>query len=75
MSNKEKQTYHFNFEGKCWPNPNTDLEWQLRYGDEVEKVRMLAASVVSAYKHLIWSTQRIRNENIKCIRKMADDLR
>lgn len=60
-------------DGTCWPIPSKamgDVEWQLRYGDPV-KVRMLAASVISAYAELIRLPAKDRQKRVMVLRAAA----
>jgi hypothetical protein len=73
-----------NFNGMCWPVPGErldQLEYALRYGPKVDgfdmKDRLLAASVIAAYKDLVWSTNARRNEISRELRNgpgIADDV-
>mgnify|MGYP001302870603 CR=1 FL=1 len=64
-------------DGDTWPTPmdgNSDdggLEWRLRYmnAEQVWKDRMLAASVVNAYRALILTTDKNRRRIIAGLRK------
>jgi len=73
-----------NFDGMCWPVPCERLneaEWCLRYQDKVRPLsmedRLLAASVIAAYRDLVWSTNARRNAISRELRKgpgIADDV-
>ena len=73
-----------NFNGMCWPVPGErlkKLEDALRYEPKTAsldmKDRLLAASVIAAYRDLIWSTNAKRNEISRELRKgpgIADDI-
>lgn len=67
----KQQKYSLSFEGMCFANPNTDLEWHLRYGRDLEKYRFSAASAVGSYRQLIWDSQKVRNKKIAKIRELA----
>lgn len=43
--------HYARIDGTTWPRNVRDIEWSLRYGD-LASIRLLAASVVSAYAHL-----------------------
>lgn len=65
-----------NFDGMCWPVPceRLDLlEHSLRYEAKVTvfsiEDRLLAASVIAAYKDLIWKTNDRRNAICRDLRK------
>jgi len=65
-----------NFHGMCWPVPCdrlADLEDSLRYNPKVATFtmedRLLAASVIAAYKDLIWSTNKRRTIIARELRK------
>ncbi len=62
------------FDDMTWPNPESDIEWHLRYGD-VEEYRFRAASYVAAYNALINMPQKLRNKRIEQIKKEAVKLR
>lgn len=55
-----------------WPNPDDPegVQWALRYGDDehLRSVRMIAASYVAAYQHLISLTNEVRNERANAIK-------
>lgn len=61
------------FLGMCWPVPGDDmdeLEWRLRYAGELPMSdRLVAASVLDAYKELIRLPQLQRNARIRELRK------
>jgi hypothetical protein len=73
-----------NFKGMCWPVPGKqleELEDALRYEPKTAwldmKDRLLAASVIAAYRDLVWSTNAKRNEVSRELRKgpgIADDV-
>lgn len=73
-----------NFAGMCWPVSGKrldELEHALRYEPKTAwfdmKDRLLAASVIAAYRDLIWSTDARRNEISRELRKgpgIADDV-
>jgi len=48
-------------DGSVWPNPNdpSEVEYRLRYGTHKE---LTAASYIAAYKELVFSTIKHRNE-------------
>lgn len=62
-----------------WPTPMDDpdggLEWRLRYApvEELWKDRFRAASVVSAYRHLMQLPVRYRNKVIAEIKRTQQD--
>jgi hypothetical protein len=65
-----------NFNGMCWPVPCDrleDLEHSLRYNPKAAvftmEDRLLAASVIAAYKDLIWSTDKRRTAIARELRK------
>jgi len=66
--------YH-HFDGMCWPVPCRELdnlEYGLRYWEDgtcfLKKDRLLLASVIAAYRSLIWQTNAKRNAIAKEIR-------
>lgn len=68
-----------NFNGMCWPVPGKrleELEDALRYKPKTAwldmKDRLLAASVIAAYRDLIWSTNARRNEISRELRKSPE---
>ncbi len=55
-----------------WPSYDQgELEWQLRYGTEQQIIaaRMRLASIVRAYREMLWLTQKRRNEICRAIRE------
>ena len=60
--------------GGTWPtpmdHPDSSLEWRLRYApdNQLPNDRLLAASVVSAYRQLIMLPQKERNAVIRELR-------
>ena len=55
---------YVSFDNMCWPLPNGDLQWQLRYGsgllNDIDKIRV--ATILSAYHALVLEkTQKDRN--------------
>lgn len=58
-----------------WPTPmdepDNSLEWRLRYGlpEQLVKDRMLAASIVSAYRELITCPRAKRDQVIRALRR------
>lgn len=64
---------HLHFDGMAWPNPTdpTEVQWRLRYGKPTRSDLLLAASHMSAYTQLVYDPQRIRNEKIASLRKLA----
>lgn len=84
-TSKQSQLAPFrNFNGMCWPVPCNrleELEDALRYEPKTAwlnmKDRLLAASVIAAYRDLVWSTNAKRNEVSRELRKgpgIADDV-
>jgi hypothetical protein len=67
------------FDGMSWPYPGdelNDLEDLLRYGPDdlsdtsvTREQELLIASVLAAYRDLVWSTISKRNRVIKELRK------
>lgn len=58
------------FDGMVWPVPGDGLDfvdWSLRYGD-ANSVRLVAASVVSAYSELIGKSRDRREAIVKELR-------
>lgn len=52
------------FDQMCWPRAGdylNELDWRLRYGTEVSRSdALMAASIISAYRALVWSTAKKR---------------
>ena len=74
-----RETYR-HFDGMSWPYPGDELShiedllrnsYQYRPGDSgiTRKQELLIASVLAAYRELIWSTGSKRNRVIKELRK------
>ena len=63
------------FEDMTWPVANEaldELEWRLRYSNDLDRVDALsAASVISAYRHLITCTERKRSHVVRCIKQQT----
>lgn len=59
----------------CWPNPHdpNEIEWKLRYApDSLTRADMMvAASVMSAYRHVINLDSRTRQLRVMQLRKVA----
>lgn len=60
-------------EGRTFPDPDdpNEVQWRLRYGEPTQADRMFAASALSAYVALVYSTERVRNQIVRDI-KAAD---
>jgi hypothetical protein len=59
-------------DGSIWPKQHVpDLEWTLRYGrpEDVVAVRMVAASVVSAYEEIVRAKTARRNQVVRELRE------
>ena len=52
-----------------WPYPNDGLEWELRYGKPTLSGFLEAASIISAYRQMIFDPQKKRQMVIREIRK------
>lgn len=53
------------FDGQTWPVPGErmdEVEWQLRYGEPTAQARLIAASVLAAYRTLINCSSAKRNQ-------------
>lgn len=61
---------YLQFDGMVWPDPRdpTEVQWRLRYGDLTRQDRVRAASVLSAYAHLISMPRRLRDKRIRQLR-------
>lgn len=62
-------------DGSHWPAPDVEedsIEWQLRYGD-AQKVRLQAASYISAYNYLISCTRKKRELVVRSLRKALSE--
>lgn len=62
---------YLRFDDMTWPNPNDpgDVEWALRHGTPTPAQRMVAASMVAAYKQLVKDSQKVRNGKVAGIRQ------
>ncbi len=77
---REDEPFYHHFDGMCWPRAGSrldDLEWTLRYGDpeDVVKARMIAASVVAAYKALVLKTAKDRAYVVRELRAVEEPTR
>jgi len=55
-----------------WPAPGKrmdDIGWKIRYGMPVKSDRLMAASIIDAYKQMIQDPQKKRNFIISELRK------
>lgn len=54
---------HYSFDGMCFPLPDPDLEYGLRYSNRslTREDMLYLASVLNAYRSLINKTQKNRN--------------
>lgn len=61
---------YLQFDGMVWPDPRdpTEVQWRLRYGDPTRRDHVRAASVLSAYAHLISMPRRLRDKRIRQLR-------
>jgi hypothetical protein len=55
------------FDGMAWPNPDDPLEVEqaLRYGEPTTEQRMVAASMIAAYKQLVEDNSRRRARMVR----------
>lgn len=69
----DEPTY-LHFDRMTWPNPHDPqrVEWTLRYGTPDRAQLLAAASMIAAYKQLVFDSQRARNEKISALRRMLD---
>jgi hypothetical protein len=66
---------YLSFDGMTWPTAGTaiaQLERVLRYGTPTKSQLLVAASVLAAYRQLIWDNQSKRQRVIGAIRKFGD---
>jgi hypothetical protein len=58
------------FDDMTWPNPEDPLmiEWKLRHGEPTKNELMVAASMIAAYKQLVYDTVARRNAKVRGIR-------
>jgi hypothetical protein len=58
-----------------WPVDSEEItvQWSLRYGNPSKSELLRAAEILSAYKSLIFSTQKRRNRVCKELRKAFKD--
>src|SRR5687768_4573099 len=59
------------FDSMCWPVPGPSLdeiEWRMRWGIDVCSERMVAASVLAAYRALVLSPARKRARVVRQLR-------
>lgn len=67
---------YLHFDGMAWPHPDDpqEVEWSLRYGTPDARQRMIAASMVAAYRHLVTNSGRTRNALIAALRKAMKEV-
>lgn len=65
-----EQPGFLHFDDMTWPNPEDPLmvEWKLRHGEPTKSDLMVAASMIAAYKQLVYDTQTRRNAKARGIR-------
>lgn len=64
------------FDTMCWPVPGeriSQLAWTLAHSEPTKEDLLVAASVLSAYAHLIKLPQKRRNEIVRELRKGPSD--
>lgn len=65
---------HIHFNNMGWPRAGqklVDLDWRLRYAPDISSSdRLMAASIISAYRALVYKTQKERNEICAELRKV-----
>lgn len=60
---------HIRFDQMTWPKPLPDLEWVLRYGTPTKTELLNAASILAAYKALLFKSQKDRNHICKVLKE------
>jgi hypothetical protein len=61
---------HARINDMSWPLPLCELEWKLRYSSYPEKSELLqAASIISAYRQMIWDSEKTRRHVIRGLRR------
>jgi hypothetical protein len=64
------------FDGMTWPRAGeeaTELDWRLRYAPDVSRSDLLmAASIIGAYRSMVWDPRSKRERVIREIRKIED---
>lgn len=64
------------FDGMTWPLPGErmgEVEWQMRYGEPDKQDRMLAASIIAAYRQMVGDTSEKRAAVVRALRKAEAD--
>ena len=58
------------FEGMTWPTAEEETEWRLRHAPEsvTREDQLYAASIISAYRQMIWDPQTKRTRVIRELR-------
>jgi hypothetical protein len=64
------------FDGMCWPATTDDtgnLEYRMRFAPKTltESDLLVCASIMNAYRYLVWLPQKTRNDRISKIRKLS----
>ena len=57
-----------------WPYPDSGLEWSIRYGKPTVSELYQAASIISAYRQMIFDPQEKRQMVIREIRKATKEI-
>ena len=60
------------FDGMCWPTAGVacaDLEWVLRYGEPTKQELLCAASVLAAYRQMVYDGREKRQRVIHMLKK------
>jgi hypothetical protein len=72
---KKNKNRYVNFDGMCWPLPNNQLEYILRYGNDenILNNKLVIASIINSYNSLFLKTQKRRNYIIKKIKEKINN--
>ena len=63
-------------DGMTWPQPGEamgEVEWRMRYNKPSREDILYAASVMSAYRQMVWDTQRKRNFVCATLQKKSNE--
>lgn len=74
----ETKKLFVNFDGMTWPATTDDtgnLEYRMRYAPNTltQSDLLVCASIMNAYRAIIWTPQKARNYKISKIRKLSSE--
>lgn len=67
--------FYLLFDDMCWPTAGAacgDLEWTLRYGEPTRQQLLCAASVLAAYRQMVYDSREKRQRVIHMLKKYGD---